>query len=107
VLRSARTAVACAGGTHPRALGQDDEPRVQFGVSAESDEVGVVVGGEHELLADSESQQLVISHPERSAVARAGRLVAVRVRAVDECRGQALVDPEPHALWVARRLRTG
>lgn len=84
------------------ALWQDDESRVQFGVGAESDEIGVVVCYEHELLADCECQQLVVSHAELPAVARACCLVPVGVRAADKRRRQALVDPELHAPCVAR-----
>jgi len=77
----------------PWALWQGDEPRVQLGVRAESQEVGVVVRDEHEPLADRECQQLIVSHAELPAVARACHLVPVGVRVADERRRQALVDP--------------
>lgn len=89
------------------ALWQDDESRMQLCVRAESHEVGVIVRDEHELLADGEGQQLVVSSSELPAVASASRLVAVGVRATDECRGQTLIDPELHAPCVAWRARMG
>jgi len=89
------------------ALWQNDQSRMQLGVCTESHEVGVIVRDEHELLADSDGQQLVVSRTELSAVARACRLVAVGVCAADERRGQALIDSELHAPCVAWRARTG
>lgn len=89
------------------ALWQDDEPRVQLGVRAESQEVGVVVRDEHELLADRECQQLIVSHAELPSVARGGCLVPVGVRVADQHRRQALIDPELHAPRAVRRLGTG
>ena len=80
---------------------------MQLGVCAESHDVGVIVRDEHELLADGESEQLVVSHPEIPTVARACRLVPVGVRAANERRRQALVDPELHVPCVVWRSPTG
>lgn len=63
-----------------RALWQDDESGMQIGVSAEPNEVCVVVGDEYELLADRQSEQLIVTHSEMPAVSRVGCVISEGVR---------------------------